>query len=223
MSVQALCLRSALPRRRPAVPTADRGQGAAGPDGAGGDLVRYSEHFEDGPALWRAACDIGAEGIVSKRRDAPYQSGRTKAWIKSKCTQRQEFVVAGYVPSNAVAHAIGSLVVGYHNDAGGPVHAGRVGTGCSTQLATELHQRLEAIRAPASPFAKRLARADARGVRFVCPELVAEVVFRGWSSDGLLRHVSFLALREDKRPDEVKRGWMWHMPPINTGARCYHR
>jgi bifunctional non-homologous end joining protein LigD len=205
MSVQALCLRSALPRRRPAVPTADRGQGAAGPDGAGGDLVRYSEHFEDGPALWRAACDIGAEGIVSKRRDAPYQSGRTKAWIKSKCTQRQEFVVAGYVPSNAVAHAIGSLVVGYHDDAGGLVHAGRVGTGYTAQLAVDLFRRLEGIRMPASPFVKRLARADARGVRFVRPELVAEVVFRGWSSDGLLRHASFLALREDKRPDEVKR------------------
>jgi len=165
-------------------------------------VLRYSEHFEDGIGLFRHACAIGLEGIISKRRDAPYRSGRGKDWLKIKCELRQEFVVAGYVPSKSHSKAIGSLVLGYY-DGGKLVHAGRVGTGYTERLAIELYERLEEIRTPASPFAKRLGRAEARDVRFVRPDLVAEVRFRGWSSDNLVRHASFRGLREDKRPGDV--------------------
>jgi bifunctional non-homologous end joining protein LigD len=168
------------------------------------DVVRYSEHFEDGAALFQQACAIGLEGIISKKRSAPYRSSRGKDWLKVKCSLRQEFVVAGYVPSAVSAKAIGSLVLGYY-DEGKLIHAGRVGTGFSHERASGLYRRLEPLRVPASPFAKRLARVDARDVVFVRPELVAEVKFRGWSSDGLVRHASFQGLRGDKRAEEVVR------------------
>ncbi len=98
--------------------------------GAAG-IVRVSEHFEEnGERLLWHACRLGLEGVVSKLRDAPYRSGRGKEWTKSKCSNRQEFVVAGYVPSTVSSKAIGSLVLGYF-EAGKLVHAGRVGTGFS--------------------------------------------------------------------------------------------
>jgi bifunctional non-homologous end joining protein LigD len=155
-----------------------------------------SEHFENGAALFQAACAIGGEGVVSKLRNAPYPTGRSKAWVKVKCTFRQEFVIAGYVRSNVSAWAIGSLVLGYYRG-GKLVYAGRVGTGFTEKTAVDLYQRLEAIRTPGNPFAKKLPRAEARGVCFVRPELVAEVEFRAWTTDRIVRHASFLGLREE--------------------------
>ena len=107
------------------------------------EVLRYSEHFEeDGELVLRHACRLSLEGVVSKDRSAAYRSGRGKAWIKSKCSERQEFVVAGYVPSSTARQAIGSLVLGYHED-GKLVHAGRVGTGFTHQAAADLFKRLD--------------------------------------------------------------------------------
>jgi bifunctional non-homologous end joining protein LigD len=131
-------------------------------------IVRYSEHFEeDGPRLLRHACRLGLEGVISKVR-----SGRGKEWIKSKCSNRQEFVIAGYVPSTVSSQAIGSLVLGYYDD-GKLIHAGRVGTGFSNTVAADLLRRLDGMGIPKSPFANKLSAEYARRVRFVRPELVA--------------------------------------------------
>ena len=173
--------------------------------GAGAGIVRFSGHFDESGALvLRHACRLGLEGVVSKLRDSPYRSGRGRSWIKSKCSARQEFVVAGFVPSTAAREAIGSLVLGvYEKDA--LRYVGRVGTGFSAATAKDLYARLEPMRIASSPFADRLSADEARQARFVRPELVAEVDFRAWTADGLLRHASFRALREDKPAREIVR------------------
>ena len=168
-------------------------------------IVRYSGEFDGGGDLvLRHACRLSLEGIVSKVRDAPYQSGRSKGWLKSKCSARQEFVVAGYAPSSALRNAIGSLILGVYEDKA-LIPVGRVGTGFSQSIAQDLYRQLEGKRLRSSPFATPLNAEDARQARYVKPELVAEVEFRGWTADSRLRHASFRGLREDKPAAEIMR------------------
>lgn len=169
------------------------------------DAIRYSEHFsENGEMVLRHACRISLEGIVSKDSSSPYHSGRSRAWIKSKCSERQEFVIAGYVPSTVSSKAIGSLVLGVH-EGDDLVHTGRVGTGFTKRAAAELFKRLQGLGQKESPFSKELSADARRGVVFTRPELVAEVEFGSWTADGVLRHASFRGLREDRKAADVIR------------------
>lgn len=163
--------------------------------------VKFSEHFDEpGNTMLRHACRMGLEGVVSKRIDAPYRSGRTGDWIKSKCTNRQEFVITGYTPSAATGRELASILVGYFRD-GKLVPAGRVGTGFTRKSSKLLKDRLDARITPASPYDGTAGRE--RGVRWVKPELVAEIEFRDTTDAGILRHASFLGLREDKPAVDV--------------------
>ena len=129
--------------------------------------IRFSEHFvEDGEIMLQHACRLSLEGIVSKRLDGRYPAGRSGAWIKSKCSERQEFVIAGYVPSTADADLVGSLVLGVMRE-GKLAHVGRVGTGFSRVVARDLAERLEAIGRKTAPFAEKLTADAVRGVRWV--------------------------------------------------------
>ncbi|HEX2148500.1 MAG TPA: DNA ligase D [Pseudorhizobium sp.] len=170
-----------------------------------GDKLRYSEHFDDeGGLVLKHACRLSLEGIISKISNAPYRSGRGRDWVKSKCSARQEFVVAGYVPSSVSNSAIGSLVMGYYQ--GGKLrHAGRVGTGYSNKVAQSLFRDLDELRVEKSPFDEKLTAVEKKDVVFLKPERVAEVEFRGWTADSHIRHASFRGLREDKQAKDVVR------------------
>jgi len=169
-------------------------------DGAD-DRIRFSDHIVgNGEKLFETMCREGLEGVVSKRADAPYRGTRTKAWLKIKCTHRQEFVILGWAPSTAKGRGFKSLLLGL-NGPDGLVYAGKVGTGFSTDTLLSLRERLDGL-ATDTPAAK-VPRAEARGAHWVKPELVAEIAFAEFTAEKVVRHASFLGLREDKPAEAV--------------------
>jgi bifunctional non-homologous end joining protein LigD len=174
--------------------------------------IRFSQHMDEGDArtIFQHACQMGLEGLISKRADAPYRSGRTTTWIKSKCTLSEEFIIIGYVPSSTSRQAVGSLVLGFYDKARHLVHAGRAGTGFTDETALALRSGLEVIETKKPNFNRPIERVSLEGVRWVEPRLVADVQFRGWSPDKLLRQAAFKGIREDKVPEDVVLDEPWN-------------
>ena len=167
--------------------------------------LRYSEHMQgDAAAILANACKLGLEGIISKRLDKPYRSGSHAGWVKSKCVQSDEFVIAGYLNSTAIKDAVGALVLGVYEKKQ-LVYAGRVGTGFDRKTARELWQLLQPLKSSASPFSQSLSALQTKSVNWVQPKCVAQIEYRAWTSDGLLRHAAFIALRDDKPASQVSR------------------
>jgi bifunctional non-homologous end joining protein LigD len=168
-----------------------------------GGPVRYSDHARgQGPKFFARACKLHLEGIVSKLAASPYQSGRSDAWRKVKCLNRQEFVIGGWMESDKAGRSLRSLLLGYY-DRGKLIFAGKAGTGFGLAAGRELAERLSQIERGTPPFVA-VPREYERGARWVDPRLVAEVTFTTWTADHLLRHPSFLGLREDKPARDVK-------------------
>jgi DNA ligase D-like protein (predicted ligase) len=167
-----------------------------------GDPVRYSPHRnEEGEDYYREACEKGWEGLIAKRADSSYTSGRSRDWLKFKCVAGQEFVVGGYTDPQGSRQGIGALLVGYYQD-GRLRYAGKVGTGYDEETLRMLKKQLSRRERDSSPFADQVAEKSAHWAE---PELVAEIGFSEWTTAGRLRHPRYLGLRQDKAAREVVR------------------
>ncbi|MGF6440565.1 DNA ligase D [Paraburkholderia youngii] len=195
--------------------------------GDGSDRIRFSEDFQAPAAqLLKAACEIGLEGIMLKDRNSPYTSGRTQTWRKGKCRLRQEFVICGFTTPEAAPRLLSGLIVGYHVD-GKLRPAGHVGTGWDVKTANDLHRRLVALEAQASPFetkvpSERRWGTGRRSEHWVKPQLVAEVAFAEWTASGHIRHSSFKGLRTDKPAHAITREAAVTSIPARADAAITH-
>jgi bifunctional non-homologous end joining protein LigD len=183
------------------------------------ETLHYCDHIEgDGKAVLAEACRMGAEGIVSKLSRAPYQSGRTRSWLKVKCGMRQEFVIVGFTPPSGSRVGLGALLLGVHDDDGKLRYCGKVGTGFSHELLGRLRKQLGALEQE-KPGLKDPPRM--KGARWVKPKLVGEVSFTEWTNDGKIRHPAFLGLRSDKPASAIRvdRPAAAAAPPEVAGVR----
>lgn len=182
------------------LPLTERKERLAALLAGGTERIRYSDHIVGrGEELFDTFCGAGLEGVISKRADSRYVGSRSGSWLKTKCIQRQEFVVVGWLPSER-QRGFRSLLLGV-NEEGHLRYAGKVGTGYT---ADEIERLMDLM----APLAVTEPTVDApgaavRGARWIRPELVAEVAFMEVTGDGVLRHSSYLGLRQDKRPEAV--------------------
>ncbi len=168
------------------------------------DSVRFSPALAAPPdQIIAAACRQGLEGIIGKRRDAPYSSRRNRDWIKLKCGLRQEFVIGGYTDPQGLRTGFGSLLLGTYDEHGKLHYAGNVGTGFHQQTLGELMNKLEALAVDKNPFVP--GKAIAKRAHWVKPTLVAEISFGEWTRSGSIRHAVFQGLRSDKKAPSIRR------------------
>lgn len=177
----------------------------------GEDALRFSAAFEVAPSqMLEAACPLGLEGVMAKRADARYESGRTTTWLKLKCQQRQEFVVIGFTDRSGGRAEVGSLLLAYHDD-GKLRYGGSVGTGWDAATGRELHQhfsRLATDRPAVDASEVKPGRWSRRGKgseHWVKPTQVVEVAFSDWTPDGHVRHAVYRGLRADKPARQIVR------------------
>jgi bifunctional non-homologous end joining protein LigD len=166
----------------------------------------------DGEVVRQHACKLGFEGVVSKTIDAPYAPGNRGLWRKSKCLNRQEFVVVGWTDPEGSRPHLGALLLGYYTDDGRLIYAGRVGTGMPDKVLADLRRRLEPLARTGSPLSAPPPRKTRFGsplilsqVHWVEPQLVAEITYLTWTADGLLRQTVYVGLRSDKSAGQVRR------------------
>src|SRR5438067_1014330 len=178
--------------------------------------ILFGDHvIGRGEELFREICKQGGEGIISKKSGAPYRNGRTRDWLKIKCIQRQEFVIIGWSESDK-RRGFRSLLLGVRE--GGKLrYAGKVGTGFNAKLIDDLMERMEPLEIAKAGV--EVPRAERKGAHWIEPKLVAEIAFSEVTDDGVLRHPSFIALREDKPAKDVVREVPQHLESVTKPQR----
>ena len=178
--------------------------------------ILYGDHVVGrGDELFDAMCKQGGEGIISKKADAPYKGIRTRNWLKIKCIQRQEFVIIGWSESDK-RRGFRSLLLGTREGRAFR-YAGKVGTGFNAQLIDDLMERMEPLEVEKATV--EVPRPDRKGAHWIAPKLVAEIAFAEVTDDGVLRHPSFMGLREDKPAKDVVREVPQHLKDATTAAK----
>jgi bifunctional non-homologous end joining protein LigD len=171
---------------------------------ASSETVRFSSEFGNDPhELVAAACELGLEGVIGKKRESRYVSRRSPEWIKLKCGQRQEFVIGGYTDPQGSRTGIGSLLLGFYDKDGVLRYAGNVGSGFNEASLRDITKRLKALETDESPFPPKSVAG--RKPHWVKPKLIAEVSFSEWTNTGSIRHPVFQGLRTDKPPKGITR------------------
>ena len=165
--------------------------------------MRLVDHRdEQGEAYYEEACAARWEGLIAKRASSLYVPGRSREWLKLKCSNEQEFVIGGFTDPQRSRVGLGALLVGVYDD-GALRYAGKVGTGFDHATLERLRARLGRIERKTPPFADR--HLPRKGIHWVTPSLVCQVGFTEWTEAGRLRHPRFLGLRDDKDPSDVVR------------------
>ena len=175
--------------------------------------LQFNDHeIGDGELIRNHACKLGFEGVVSKTSSAPYAPGNRGLWRKSKCLNRQEFVVVGWTEPEGSRPHLGALLLGYYSDDGKLIYAGRVGTGMPDKVLADLRRRLDPLAQANMPLSIPPPRKTRFGsplvlsrVHWVEPKLVAEITYLTWTDDDLLRQTVFVGLRSDKPASQVRR------------------
>jgi len=163
-------------------------------------VILFGDHvIGNGEALFNAVCAEGGEGVIAKKASAPYRGDRTKNWLKIKCIQRQEFVIVGWSESDKRVGFRSLLLAAKEH--GKLTYVGKVGTGFNTQMLHDLMDVMKPLEVKEAPV--DVPRADRKGAHYIRPELVCEVAFTEFTTEGILRHPSFIALREDKPASQV--------------------
>lgn len=165
--------------------------------------IRWTPHRnKSGEDYYQEACRKGWEGVLAKDAQSEYVHGRSSKWLKFKCVHQQELIICGYTDPKGKRIGFGALLLGYYRDSE-LVYAGRVGTGFDDETLRDLHERLDKLERKTSPF--DVGDPAENGVHFVTPELICEIGFSEWTSDGKLRHPRYLGLRHDKEPEDVHK------------------
>jgi bifunctional non-homologous end joining protein LigD len=175
--------------------------------------IRFSEEItSSGKDFFEISCEHELEGIISKNRKSTYHSGRNSSWVKVKCQNRQEFVIGGWTDPKGGRQGLGALLVGYW-EGNEFQFAGKVGTGFSDKKLKELKKILKPLERNENPFDHQFSKKD--GIHFVEPEIVCEVKFANWTNERVLRAPVFIALRSDKKPEEIHRDIPKEVPVAN--------
>lgn len=164
------------------------------------EVLEFSADFEQPvESLLDSACRLQLEGLIGKRAGSPYTGRRSADWIKLKCKQRQEFVIVGFTDPKGSRSGFGALLLALHDpDSGELRYAGKVGTGFSATTLDSIHARLKPLEIGKPALPRPPTGAEARGVHWLKPKLMAEVAYAQMTRDGVVRHSVFHGLRDDK-------------------------